>query len=105
MRVHVTLKDLLLRLELEERQKPAKERRAIPTITELAAAAGVSRIAMSNLVNDNRQRIDLVMLEGALKELTRRGFDVEADDLFAIREGKDRPINRALTGEGALATA
>jgi DNA-binding Xre family transcriptional regulator len=102
MEIHVTLKDCLRRLELIELGKPAHERRPVPNVTELADAAGVSRNAMSNLVNNNRQRIDLSILEGVVQELRRRGFEVDVADLFAIRQnggrGKEEPASVELTG-------
>ena len=83
MSVHVILGEYLRRLELEELGKPPAQRRTIPTITELAAVVGISRVAMSNLANDNMKLVNLKTLAAVLTELRRRNFDTELSDLLA----------------------
>ena len=83
MAVHVTLGDYLRRLELTELNKPKAHQRDIPTITDLADAVGISRVAMSNLANDNMKLVNLRTLSAVLSELRRRGFDTELGDLMA----------------------
>ncbi|MDQ4079022.1 MAG: helix-turn-helix transcriptional regulator [Chloroflexota bacterium] len=80
--IHVALADYLRKLELSELDKPRGQRRTVPTITELAEAAGISRVAMSNLANDNLQSVNLKTLSVALNELRRRGFDAQLTDLL-----------------------
>ncbi len=80
---YVLLGRYLRKLELSELDKPPSQRREVPTITELAEAAGISRVAMSNLANDNLQSVNLRTLSAVLNELRLRGFKTELTDLLA----------------------
>lgn len=82
MSIHVTLAEYLRRLELQELDKPPALRRAVPTITQLSEAVGISRIAMSNIANDNMKLLNLKILSAVLSELRRWGFDTELTDIL-----------------------
>lgn len=71
----------LKRLEAEEAAKP-RGGRAVPTVAELAEAAGLSRGAMYNLVNGQVKLVNLEKLSAIISELQRRGFDAQLTDML-----------------------
>jgi DNA-binding Xre family transcriptional regulator len=80
--VVVTLKDYLKKLEAAETEKAPALRRNVPTIPELAAAAGVQRQTMYNIAGNNIKMVNLETLSAIMSELRRRGFEVEVSDLL-----------------------
>jgi DNA-binding Xre family transcriptional regulator len=80
--VHVTLASYLQELAGVEGRKPAHQRRSVPTITELADTIGISRVALSNLANDNKKLLNAETLGAVLTELRRRGFKTELSDIL-----------------------
>lgn len=81
--VQLTLDAFLSRLEAEVKGNP-RDKRDVPSIPELAEAAGVSRGAMYNLVKGHVKHVNLELLTAVVNELRRRDFEVELDDVFAM---------------------
>lgn len=79
--VKLALRDLLILLEAGEVGKPPSKRRAVPSLTELAEAANISRQGMVYF-SEEAKRVNLETLAIVLYELRRRGFEVEVGDLL-----------------------
>jgi DNA-binding Xre family transcriptional regulator len=80
--VVITLKEHLTALEKAENDKPPLHRRHVPTIPELAEAAGMSRQALYNIINGQIKQINLETLASIIDALTIRGFSVDVPDLI-----------------------
>lgn len=79
----VTLQQYLSRLEMLEAARPdGSERRKVPSLPELAEAAGISRQAMYNIASHEVRRVNLDILGSVLGELRLRGFEVSISDLL-----------------------
>jgi transcriptional regulator with XRE-family HTH domain len=77
----LTIGKCLAELEVQELGK-LKKTRDVPSIPDLARAAGVSRGTMYNLVKGNVKHVSLELLAAIINELRRRGFDVELSHLL-----------------------
>ena len=84
MTLRVVLREYLLRLQVAEFDKPLDQRRTIPTIADIARAAGVSRAAMSYLASGKANCANLTNLAAAVEILRLKGFNTELMDLFVI---------------------
>lgn len=80
--VQITLREHLAYLEAAEASKWPNQRKEVPGIPDLAAAAGVSRQAMYNIASRQVKMINLEILSAIINELRRRGFDTEIADLL-----------------------
>jgi DNA-binding Xre family transcriptional regulator len=80
--VTLTIAAYLKKLEAEEAAKPPRDRREVPSVADLAEAAGVSRGAMYNLVNGQVKLVNLDLLSSIINELRQRGFDAYINDLL-----------------------
>jgi DNA-binding Xre family transcriptional regulator len=83
--MYVTLKAYLERLDASERSKPAVQRRAVPTIGELAAELQIHRVTLSNIANGKIQQLDLRTGGRIITALRRHGFDTQVGDIIAYR--------------------
>jgi len=81
--VYIRLKTYLSELEDLERGKPEAERRQVPTLTDLAKAAGVHKGTLSRLVTGKINSVNLFIARDIFDELYRRGFRPNPADLFA----------------------
>ncbi len=88
----VTLGAYLSYIKSEELAKAESQRRSVPTIGELAEAAGVHRVTMQNLVTGDMKRINFETLTAVLNELRRRGFNPKVSDILLIRETNNRAV-------------
>lgn len=82
----VTLKSYLTRLQEEERARPEAQRREVPAIKDLAAAAGVSRVQMQRVVNGDIDSLKLRVGSGVIKALRDRGFQADVCDILGYRD-------------------
>lgn len=89
MQIQVTLKEYLARQKRLERAKPARERRRVPSIVELAEAIDIHPMTLSNIANNNIVRFNLATGAAILEELRRRGFRVEASDLLTYPSAEE----------------
>jgi DNA-binding phage protein len=80
--VQMTLTDHLKRLDVAEFSKPLGERRPIPTIAELAEAAGMSRQGMYKLASNRVASVRFEVLASIMMELRQRGFPTDVSDLI-----------------------
>jgi DNA-binding Xre family transcriptional regulator len=78
--IRVTLKEHLQQLEASEAVKHPSQRRDVPSIPELAEAAGVTRATLYNL--PSVQSVNLKLLDRIIDELNRQGFETELTDLL-----------------------
>lgn len=78
----VALKDYLAQLHGIEASKPPSERRAVPTLTQLAKMAGIHRVTLTNLANNKIKLVNLSTLSALLNALRRCGFECTIPDLL-----------------------
>ena len=83
------LKGYLAELEAAEAAKPDGERRAVPSLTGLAKAAGVHKVTMSKLVRGQIRSLNFDIGSAIISEMRRSGFDTEPGDLFGYVEEED----------------
>ncbi len=81
--VTLTIAAYLAQLEAEVLANP-RDKRKVPSVPELARAAGVSKGAMYNLVKGEVKHVNLELLSAVINELQRRGFEVELSDVLAM---------------------
>src|SRR5687767_4981461 len=83
----ITLKSYLARLEDEERFKPEGTQRKIPTVKELAAAAGVTPTQMQRIISGKRVSSLKLKVGGAIiKTLRKQGFPADVGDILEYRD-------------------
>lgn len=83
MPVKVVAREYIEQLREAEDKKPVTERRQIPTLTELAAAAGVSNQAYIDFSRDRTQtRLNRDCITATIKLLRGCGFDTNVSDLL-----------------------
>jgi AraC-like DNA-binding protein len=68
---------------------PAKERRKVPTMTELAREAGISKTNFSKLVRGKVRAIRFSVGRSLLDSFHRRGFATTPADLLGYIDGDD----------------
>ena len=85
-RMVITLKSYLARLREEESGRPEIERRAVPSIDELARAAKVNRVTLSNIANNRIALLNLRVCSRLIAELRGRGFATTASDVLIYEE-------------------
>jgi DNA-binding Xre family transcriptional regulator len=83
--MYIRLGSYLAETEELERRKPEGQRRPVPTITELASAAGVNKATVSRLLSGETGALNLDMGRAIFDELYRRGFQPSPGDLIAYR--------------------
>lgn len=82
MTVIMSLKKHLADLEAAEYAKPPTQRRAVPSMAELAAAVGVSRQGIYTFAKEDSQLVNLKTLSAVISELRRQGFPTDVKDLL-----------------------
>ena len=88
LELNLSLNSYLLRLRATELEKPASKRRPVPTITDFAKNAHVSRATMHRLTtsSDSVVRVNLKIMSSVLTTLNEAGFTPNVSDLWMIRE-------------------
>lgn len=76
-------------LEAIERTRPEGQRRRVPTMKELAAAAHVNPANLSRLVTGRIGSLNFRIGVGILDELRRRGFPATPNDIIAYIPPED----------------
>jgi hypothetical protein len=79
--VVITLGEYLERLATQEDHKPARMRRPVPTITELADVACSYQSTVARFVRLGNKKRLFDLTTPILNELRRRGFDAELSDI------------------------
>lgn len=82
----VKLKSYFAKLEDEERFKPEKERRAIPSITELAGEIDISRVQLQRMFGGDVKSLKLDVASEIIKSMRRRGFSMDVADFLEYRD-------------------
>jgi len=82
MPVNVDLINYIDRLRESEAKKPLSERRYIPTYTDMAKVAGVTRQGFSGVINNHTVAINRSVIYGAIKSLRECGFDTDFNDVL-----------------------
>jgi hypothetical protein len=82
----ITFKRYLDDLELIERRKREEEQRDIPTLEEVAAAAGVHPVTLSKIVNNQVKRLSLDIPARIISFMRERGFSMQTTDFIDYRE-------------------
>ena len=80
--MYVQLDAYLRRLRAIEGRKPKNKRRNVPTMTQLAEVAGVSRNSLSRISRGYTKSLNLEIAGAILSEMWRRGFEMEPNDLL-----------------------
>jgi DNA-binding Xre family transcriptional regulator len=83
--MYPTLGSYLLNLQEQERYKPAEARREVPTVEELARAAGVSKQALYDLINGKTQSIRFDVAGAIIQTFEDRGFETQITDILSYR--------------------
>jgi hypothetical protein len=81
--MRVTLKEYLARLESIESVKPEGQRREVPTLSDLAAAAGIHPMTMSKWISGRIGATNHRTSGAIIMELRQRGFPAEVADILA----------------------
>jgi hypothetical protein len=92
MPVKIVLREYLEKIKREEKAKPVHQRRPIPTITEMAAASGISRAAFTDFSYDRTMSINRQVVDSIIDQLRACGFDTDLTDIL-------RYIPRDVTNE------
>lgn len=90
LELNLSLNSYLLRLKATELEKPPSKRRRVPTITDFAKNAHVSRATMHRLTtsSDSVVRVNLKIMSSVLTTLNKAGFTPNVSDLWMIREAE-----------------
>lgn len=93
MTIRVKLKQYLDELSKEEKQKPITSRRYVPSLADLARAAGYSRQNFTRFAYNKADSINKKMLDISMSTLRELGFNVTFEDILehALNETSDKP--------------
>jgi hypothetical protein len=86
--MYPTLKSYLARIEEEERTKPETRRRPVPTVADLARAAGVTPQAIYKIINGGITAMSFATGGAILAEFRRRGFPTQVGDLIGYADAE-----------------
>lgn len=82
MPMYINLEAYLSQLKALESTRPADQRRRVPTVTELAAVAGVHQTTMSRIAGNRIRQFNLDIGDAVISEMRRRGFDTDVNDII-----------------------
>lgn len=82
----IVLKRYLAKLEADQDALPETERRAVPTLTQLAKDVGLSRVQMSRLATNNTEGIKFSIGAEIIEAMRERGFSMQVSDLLEYRD-------------------
>lgn len=80
--IAITFKSYLIRLKEIERARPEEERREVPTIPDVARAAGIHQVTASRLMHGHVSRVSLDKVAAILDVMNNRGFETKITDFF-----------------------
>lgn len=80
--MRITFKTYIDDLERAERRKAESERRAIPTMEEIAQVVNVHPVSFSRIVNNNVKRLNLDLVGRVIAFMRGRGFDMQTTDFL-----------------------
>jgi transcriptional regulator with XRE-family HTH domain len=82
----VTLKSYLETLAELERAKPEADRRQVPNLVELAAAAGIHKATLSRWASGQIRSLSFDTAIAILDELNKRGFRSDLSNILVYRQ-------------------
>src|ERR1043165_8971338 len=85
--MYIALRSYIDRLTAIENSKPKTQRRAVPTMKELAAEVGIHPVTMSAIAGSTIRQLNLETGGRIISAMRRRGFAMQVTDLLDYREG------------------
>jgi hypothetical protein len=85
--MYITLRSYIDRLTAIENSRPKDQRRAVPTMKELAMEVGIHPVTMSAIAGSNIRQLNLETGGRIISAMRRHGFDMQVTDLLDYREG------------------
>lgn len=82
----VTLKSYLQGLQGLEARRPPEKRRDVPTLEELATAAGIHPVTLSNIANNKTKRLTLDVIGSIIVHMRSKGFHMRTTDFLDFQE-------------------
>lgn len=83
--MYMQLGQYLEHLKAIERTKPERARREVPSMRELADAAGINPVSLSRLETGKIGSLRFEIGAAILDELRRRGFETQPGDIIGYR--------------------
>lgn len=80
--VYIALQEYLGKLKAQEQRRPEEQRRAVPTIADLAEDVAMHPTSLSRLVNGHVKQLPLDTADAIIKAMRRRGFNMVMTDLI-----------------------
>lgn len=87
--MYFNLKGYLAQLEASEAARPKSEQRAVPSLTDLANAAGIHKVTMSKLVRGQIRSLNFDIGSAIIAEMKRHGFDTQPGDLLGYEDEQE----------------
>jgi hypothetical protein len=87
--MYITLRSYIDRLTAIENSKPKDQRRAVPTMKELAMEVGIHPVTMSAIAGSNIRQLNLETGGRIISAMRRHGFAMQVTDLLDYREGNE----------------
>ena len=88
--MYIQLGPYLETLQTIERTKPHSEQRKVPTMKELAQAAGINPVSLSRLVTGKIGSLNFKIGASILDDLNQRGFPTTPNDILAYHPPEKR---------------
>ncbi len=89
--MYVTLKGYLAGLKDLEKLRAEGEQRDVPSLTDLARAAGIHPMTISRWVGGGIQATNHETIAAIIAEMRRRGFNTEVSDILAYQPPEKQP--------------
>jgi hypothetical protein len=86
--MHVRLAFYLSDLKQQQAARPG-DQRVVPTVADLAVAAGVSTQAIYNILNSNINGMRFETFGAIIREFRRRGFEAQVEDILGYNDYPD----------------
>jgi hypothetical protein len=87
--IFIKLPVYLAELRQVEGRKPRSQRRPIPTMKQLALAAGIHPVTLSRLVRGRILALNLEIGAAIIAEMRQRGFDMQLCDLLGYADQRE----------------
>lgn len=86
MPVKVVVMEYIDKLKGQERKKPVHERRPIPTVEEMAKAAGISKTGFIDFAHNRTKGINRDLIDSVITQLRACGYDTQLTDVIQYFE-------------------
>ena len=81
--MEIALKNFIRDLKIIEKSKPVSTRRHIPTVSDMAEVAGISRAQVYNILNNKTKGPNLDRIQEIMHLFRVAGFEIYINDVFA----------------------